>query len=392
MLLSIPFPLPSTVVAARLLAPIPHNHMIQSYLSRFLFENCRLHDGVWCSSLAVKELYVSAVRILCSRRTEGKAMATSEEVVECKDASGSDAVPDTEGIGEGVEDQLTPHDLWVWNSQTHWKHWHGLWTMYQPLETSQIVKAYKSVRSLWPVDEDRVCLYHRNQWYADSGEGKDMNWENGPWAMHESKHSLPDGIWHPNSIDHRILQFPNGDLGWVQLALKLGDPKCVVFNEVHFMASPQARMPVIIGYDSQGKLGVALQLEETRDSDKWPESSWQGTIWKHHQTPLAASCKEPEGYFVGTEMSITTTLLRTTQKACWKGFRGGLREETAKDYVLIHLPYNVTACAPSKAAVGKAHSFYVSWVVNEDQVRVLSVRYFADGKLQNLKSGTYYRC
>lgn len=300
-------------------------------------------------------------------------------------------VPDTEGMGDEIVDELTPHDMWAWNSLTHWKHWHGLWTMYQPLQGADIVKTYKSVRSLWPIDKDRLHLYHRNQWYATTGEGPDINWECGPWAMYELKHSLPDGIWHPNSIDHRILQFPNGDLGWVQLALKPNDPKCVVFNELHFMASSEARMPVIMGYDFEGKLGIAIQLEETRDSDKRPEGSWKGTIWKHHADPVAAYREEPEGLYVGTEMSLTTSLSRTIRKARWKGFKGGISddEEAAVLYTLIHLPNQVTACVPKEAPIGKAHAYYVSWVVNENQVRILSASYLADGRLQYVKSGTY---
>lgn len=303
-------------------------------------------------------------------------------------------VPDTEGTDDQTEvQQLTPHDQWDWNSRHHWKHWHGLWSMWQPTEGPGIAKIYKSVRSLWPVDKDHVHLYHRNQWYESSGEGPDINWEGGPWAMYELKHSLQDGIWHPNSIDHRIIQFPNGDLGWVQLALKPNDPKSVVFNEMHFMASPDARAPVILGYDFEGKMGVALMLEETRDNDKRPEPSWQGTIWKHHRAPLEESRSEPEGTFVGTEMSINTHLKISSRKAVWKGFRGGLSEEDASamdcKYILIHLPYGFTVFAPLEAAIGKAHAYYVSWVVNENKVRVISTRYFADGRLQYVKSGTY---
>lgn len=294
-----------------------------------------------------------------------------------------------ETVGEESVQQLTPHDQWEWNSQHHWKHWHGLWTMWKPTDGPDIVKTYKSVRSLWPVDEGRVHLYHRNQWYETSGEGPDINWEGGPWAMYELKHSLQDGIWHPNSLDHRIIQFPNGDLGWVQLALKPDDLKSVVFNELHFMPSPDARVPVIIGYDFEGKMGVALMLEETRDNEKRPEPSWQGTIWKHHRATLEESRNEPVGTFTGMETSINTNLQMSVRKAVWKGFKGGLSEEEAEGYILIHLPYGFTAFAPRVAAIGKAHVYYVSWVVNENQVRVLSVSYFADGRLQHLKSGTY---
>ncbi|KAH7293438.1 hypothetical protein KP509_28G025800 [Ceratopteris richardii] len=301
-------------------------------------------------------------------------------------------LPDSEVVSEETVDELTPHDMWVWNAQSHWKHWHGLWAMYEPLSGPDIIKTYKSVRSLWPVDKDSIHLYHRNQWYATTGEGPDINWECGPWAMYELKHSLPDGILHPNSLDHRILQFPHGDLGWVQLALKPNDPKSVVFNELHFMASfGKARMPVIIGYNFEGKLMIALQLEEALDSDKRPPGSWKGTFWKHHSDPVVAVRDEPKGSFIGTEMSLTTTLMRTTRKAKWSGFRGGLNDEAAALYTMVHLPNQVTAFVPKEAPIGKAHAYYVTWVVNEDQVRVLSVSYFPDGRLQYLKSGTYDR-
>ncbi|KAI5066159.1 hypothetical protein GOP47_0018783 [Adiantum capillus-veneris] len=335
-----------------------------------------------CSHLSGHKLSIKPVRIIMSLAAAGTA--SQAPVLSLSN------VPDTEATGEETANELTPHDMWAWNAQTHWKHWHGLWTMYQPLIGPDIVKTYKSVRSLWPVDKERIHLYHRNQWYATTGEGPDINWECGPWAMYEVKHSLPDGIWHPNSLDHRILQFPHGDLGWVQLALKPNDPKSVVFNELHFMTpSGDARMPVIMGYDFEGKLGVALQLEETRDNDKRPPGSWKGTLWKHHTDPVVATRDAPEGTFVGPEMSISTTLTQTTREAKWRGFRGGLSDEEAALYTLIHLPNQVTACVPKEPLIGKAHAYYVTWVVNENQVRILSARYFADGRLQYVKSGTY---
>lgn len=148
-------------------------------------------------------------------------------------------------------------------------------------------------------------------------------------------------------------------------------------------------MPVIMGYDFEGKLGIALQLEEVRDTDKRPPGSWKGTLWKHHSDPVVATRHEPEGLFVGTETSLSTSLLRTTCEAKWRGFRGGLNDDVAALYTLVHLPNQVTACVPKEAPIGKAHAYYVTWVVNEEQVRVLSARYFADGRLQYVKSGTY---
>ena len=44
-------------------------------------------------------------------------------------------------------------------------------------------------------------------------------------------------------------------------------------------SAPNARMPVIMGYDSKDQLSVALMVEETMDSDKRPDDSWKGTLW-----------------------------------------------------------------------------------------------------------------
>ena len=87
-------------------------------------------------------------------------------------------------------------------------------------------------------------------------------------------------------------------------------------------------------------------------------------------------------------MNLTSSLVSTTREAQWKGYKGGLSDDN-DEYTLVHLPNQVTLCAPKKALVGSPHSYYVSWVVNETQVRVLSVSYFANGSLHYVKSGTY---
>lgn len=88
-------------------------------------------------------------------------------------------------------------------------------------------------------------------------------------------------------------------------------------------------------------------------------------------------------------MSLTTSLSRTIRKARWKGFKGGIRDDEAALYTLIHLPNQVTACVPKKPPIGKAHAYYVNWMVNKNRVRIISARYSADGRLQYVKSGTY---
>lgn len=47
------------------------------------------------------------------------------------------------------------------------------------------------------------------------------------------------------------------------------------------LADPKQRISVPVGYDSEGALGVALLLEEVKDSEEKMDSSWSGTLWKH---------------------------------------------------------------------------------------------------------------
>ena len=80
----------------------------------------------------------------------------------------------------------------------------------------------------------------RNQWYDVQGFGANINWEYGPWNITMEEHNLADGILHPNSIDHRVLCFPSGNNGWIQMYLKPNDPRSVVFSELFFYPSKRS--------------------------------------------------------------------------------------------------------------------------------------------------------
>ncbi|EFJ20311.1 hypothetical protein SELMODRAFT_410951 [Selaginella moellendorffii] len=307
-------------------------------------------------------------------------------------------VPDTQGQEiSGSRRQLTPHDMWVWNDVNHWKHWHGIWVMWQPLLSPAVNKANRCIRSLRADNEERTRLYHRNQWFPveDDAKTPGYTWAYGPWIMEEATHSLPNGIWHGDKEDFRILQFENGDLGWLQLELKPDDPNCVVFGEVHFMLPDKnGRAPVILGYDKDKQLGAALMLEETLESDDKPPPAWHGTVWEQPRAmaQLEQSRDPPQGKFIGKETILTTSLVQTQRQAEWNGFTGGVGNQGLdNEYALVHMPYNFTAFAPAKPAIGKEHAFGVSWVMSGDEVRMISWKYGADGKLQHVKSGTYYK-
>lgn len=81
--------------------------------------------------------------------------------METKTGTDKWTVPDSKGIGYETVVQVTPRDVWFWQADTHWKHWQGFWIHYQPDKTKEVVKEYKSVRSLQIVDPERTKLYHR---------------------------------------------------------------------------------------------------------------------------------------------------------------------------------------------------------------------------------------
>ncbi|XP_073387315.1 uncharacterized protein [Physcomitrium patens] len=300
-------------------------------------------------------------------------------------------MPDTKAVGNEIVVRVTPRDLWYWQADTHWKHWHGFWINYQPTKSKEVCKEYKSVRSLQIVDPERTKLYHRNQWYDARGFGKDVNWEYGPWHMTLEEHALHDGILHPNSKDHRVLLFPSGNLGWIQMYLKPNDPRSVIFSEPMFYVNHKQRISVPVGYDSAGVLGVALLLEEVQDHEERMDSSWTGTLWKQTRDPLEDTREEPKGIYRGPEESISPKLEWRLREAEWQGFKGGLNEEEAANYTLVYMPNNVTIFAPTNAAVHKDFAFYVTFMENDKRVRAISVAYGADLNLSYIKSGIYDR-
>ncbi|KAJ7542025.1 hypothetical protein O6H91_10G086300 [Diphasiastrum complanatum] len=306
-------------------------------------------------------------------------------------------IPNSLGLMDSEEDQqaeqrIEPHEMWLWFADNHWKQWHGVWVKWQPLESSQAVLSFKSMRSFREADgSHRTHCIHRNDWCSGAaGDTQNIKLAGGPWDLYEEVHSLPNGIVHPQNTDSRLLQFPNGDLGWLQLALTPGHPRRIVFGEVQFLLpSKAAKVAVIMGFDGEDKLGVSQILEESKVSDEKPDPSWEGTLWKHHCSPLEKTRAEPRGTFVGTEMILTPGLMLTRKKALWRGFKGGMDEESAQNYTLMHLPYDVTCWAPKKAAIGKEHAFVVHWIVNQEEIRTILWNYGENGCLQFLKTALY---
>ncbi|KAG0588458.1 hypothetical protein KC19_2G244500 [Ceratodon purpureus] len=349
---------------------------------------CRVrisHSLVASSSTGISTLTsVPRSAEVCTRMA-----STQGADVETETASEKWTMPDSKGVGYETVVQVTPRDVWYWQADTHWKHWQGFWINYEPEKTKEVVKEYKSVRSLQIRDPERTKLYHRNQWYDAKGFGKDQNWEYGPWNMTLEEHALHDGILHPNSQHHRVLLMPSGNLGWIQMYLKPNDSRSVIFSEPIFYVNPKQRISVPVGYNSEGNIGVALLLEEVKDTEEKMDSSWSGTLWKHTRDPLVDTREEPKGIYQGHEESISPKLEWMMREAVWQGFKGGLSEEEAKNYILIHMPNNVTIFAPRKAAVHKDFAFYVTYVESDTRVRVMSVAYGADLNLAYIKSGVY---
>eukprot|EP00850_Spirogloea_muscicola_P005094 SM000023S07550 [mRNA] locus=s23:40997:42403:- [translate_table: standard] len=289
--------------------------------------------------------------------------------------------------GGGSSRRLSTEEHWAWH-RPHLRHWHGLWVLWEPAAGASISKSYRSVRSLQATDAGATAARQKNQWYGAEGDA-DWKWDFGPWHYSAAEHSLPDGLVHPQSPDHRVLALgPDGDNCWAQLRVKPGDPKSAVFVEFFFMAGPDARFSVPVGYNEKEALLVGLTLEDALPDDQQQPASWTGDRWTHEKADLAPARPEPRGRFVGLERTITPNLDHSEAMGEWKGFHGG---RDSNSVVLHHLPNNVSMAAPLTLPIGKDFKFVATWLASSDEILQTWVKYAASGELEYVRGGRYKR-
>ncbi|XP_024526881.1 uncharacterized protein LOC112345089 [Selaginella moellendorffii] len=286
--------------------------------------------------------------------------------------------------------KLDPEELWKWMDDFHWQNFHGIWVNWRIDGSSACdpAKVYRSIRSFQSHADDRSVVLHKNDWYDPRGGNRD--WMLGPWLINRQDHCGADGIIHPAVPSSRTLIFPNGDLGW--LPLEIDFPRKPVPSEVHFMLpGKEGRAAIIFSYSTDGSVSASQILEESRDSGERPGDSWHGSVWKHElaTVPLEPSREEPRGEFVGQEMTLfpCDLTLETRGGVAWGGFKSACDEEHAS---VVHMPYGFTACVPRKVNPGQEFACLVNWVVSADEVRRISWKYSAEGKLDHIKSASFH--
>eukprot|EP00850_Spirogloea_muscicola_P010556 SM000062S19942 [mRNA] locus=s62:574797:576215:- [translate_table: standard] len=315
------------------------------------------------------------------------AAQPSKEGLRCETAAHgrSDGGRSGEVGGGGSSRRLSTEEHWAWH-RPHLRHWHGLWVLWEPAAGASFSKTYRSVRSLQATDAGATAVRHKNQWYGAEGDA-DWKWDFGPWHYSAAEHSLPDGLVHPQSADHRVLALgPDGDNCWAQLRVKPGDPKSAVFVEFFFMAGPDARFSVPVGYNEKEALLVGLTLEDALPDDQQQPASWTGNRWTHEKVDLAPARLEPKGRFVGLERTITPTLDHAEAMGEWKGFRRG---RDSHSVLLHHLPNNVSIAAPLRLPIGKDFEFVATWLASSDEILQTWVKYAASGELEYVRGGWY---
>eukprot|EP00850_Spirogloea_muscicola_P017683 SM000154S01418 [mRNA] locus=s154:269025:270431:+ [translate_table: standard] len=290
-------------------------------------------------------------------------------------------------VGGGSSRRLSTEEHWAWH-RPHLQHWHGRWVLWDPAAGAGNSKSYRSVRSLQATDAGATAVRHKNQWYGAEGDA-DWKWDYGPWHYSAAEHSLPDGLVHPQSPDHRVLALgPDGDNCWAQLRVKPGDLKSAVFVEFFFMAGPGARFSVPVGYNEKEALLVGLTLEDALPDDQQQPASWTGNRWTHEKADLAPARPELRGRFVGLERTTTPTLDHSEAMGEWKGFYRGRDSELV---LLYHLPNNVSVAAPPSLPIGKDFEFVATWLASSDEILQTWVKYAASGELEYVRGGRYKR-
>ncbi|XP_024536292.1 uncharacterized protein LOC112348290 [Selaginella moellendorffii] len=282
--------------------------------------------------------------------------------------------------------KLNPEDLWRWFGEFHWQHWHGIWINWRVSDSLEIARTYRSIRSFQSRAADGSVVFHRNDWYDPAG-ASERKMTPKSWLINRQEHCGADGIIHPAVPNSRTLVFPNGDLAW--LGLDIDFPQRPVVGEVFFMLpGKNARVAIIVSYNTDGSLSASQILEESRDTDDRPEDSWRGSVWNHDLATVALESKreEPAGEFVGEETTLYPTglVLATRKPAIWRGFKPDCDDST-----LIHMPYGFTACVPEKVKLGEEFSCAVHWVVSEREVRNISWKFSAQGKLEHFRTAKF---
>ena len=245
---------------------------------------------------------------------------------------------------------------WKNFTDQHLYDWYGIWTRYTP--TGGIKESFRSLRH-FEANAEKTDIDQLNKYIYDEDNIKEES-----WTYNESKNSLSDGMFHPQSELMRGYFFPSGHSIWAATQLKSE----AYFGMEIFFRYQSLRHSVGIVYDDQGNLFRTANIRE--DSTGYPSSYWSTDLEQLSQRDLQKNCQ-------GTSITITPDLqisepVSTEFNWGWEG------NET------FFLPDGVSIICPHQVTIGTPFSCAVNWLINDTEIHQLIANYDSAGNFNNL--------
>lgn len=278
--------------------------------------------------------------------------------------------------------QITPGQIWT-NYTTHnCRKWLGWWVQYNPT-TREVIKSFDSIRHIQLVDDS--TMRHQNTFIYEDGSSVNEGRMNGPWEYLKDRDCDERGLIHPSSRkignDARAFFLANGGGAWTIMEVKQNK---VFFLEI-FFPDQYKRFSTGINYDAEGKAArISLIREDNRTT---PSVYWsKGNDFRNKI--------EPEGKFVGSQITLTSGLQQSTETGCQWNRNYWLKEKRAQEEgnTVLYLPDNIMASFPVEIDPG--HSFHVSIFCHytegdQNEIRQETI-YFEHGNFAYFKQGIYF--
>ncbi|CAI5459451.1 unnamed protein product, partial [Closterium sp. Yama58-4] len=344
--------------------------------------------------------------------------------------------------------QMSTEEHWWWGTPERlMTNWHGQWRCWKPLESTDAIRSFKSVRKFWATSPDRSSFAHMNDFYDEQGEVPKFRPPVGvQWDMSLTEHSLPDGFCHVavgTARRHSVSREGDGIWGPLEVGDGAGGIKPFV-EEFFFSHTPTSRFGCMIGYDPEGALRAYVAAEDSLDTNERRPSDWVWPTWGPGGVPSQLPDHLPsvpaldDKTMVGTRTILTRNLMvQERENVSWAeewgpnsaaaaaavaaaaatataasaeksaaadaaaaaaaaaaaGFVGRVPEGDEDRYAAFALPHGVVVCAPRslQLVAGRPFVLSVSWVVGEGEVKRITASWGSTGSFEKVEGEWYKR-
>lgn len=234
--------------------------------------------------------------------------------------------------------------------------WHGIWTRYSP--QGDVIESFRSLRSFSYNSKDKE-ISHNNRYIYDNDVVEEKSWQ-----FNQKDHNLVDGVCYPAISTMRGLFFDSGNAGWITKQLQ----KESFFSLELFFRSNNLRNSVGIVYNQQGDLLKTFNIKE--DSKGFPSSYWSKDINQLTERNFKINTE-------GTSITMTPDLkisspISTSFNWNWEGNK------------TFYLPDGVSISCPEKLILGTPFVFVANWLLKDNQLQQLIVKYDQLGVFSSL--------